>query len=106
CYSFMGLLFSAIPSEIPADAAMLSRAVRLPLGCISGIFIPIQNLPEYLKPLAFISPLTYFSDLINNTYSHNSMFAPIIDIIALFSLTVVFAITALTLNKRTLAKRL
>ncbi len=106
CYSFMGLLFSAIPSDIPADAVMLSSAVRLPLVFISGIFIPIQNLPEYLKPLAFISPLTYFSDLVNNIYSHNSIFNPIIDIIILISLTAILATTALILNKRTLTKRL
>ena len=106
CYSFMGLVFSAIPSDVPADAVMLSSAVRLPLIFVSGIFIPVQSLPHYVKPLAFISPLTYFSDLIKNAYGYSSLLSPSIDVIALLLLTIIFAVSALAANKRTLMRRL
>ena len=106
CYSFMGLLFSAIPSDIPADAVMLSSIIKLPLIFISGIFIPILDLPDYIRPLAFISPLTYFSDLINYSYGHDSLLNPLIDIAVLFFLTMIFMILALIANKRVLMKRL
>ncbi|RLE87508.1 MAG: ABC transporter permease [Thermoprotei archaeon] len=106
CYSFMGLVFSAIPSDVPADAVMLSSAVRLPLIFVSGIFIPVHSLPHYVKPLAFISPLTYFSDLIKNAYGYSSLLSPSIDVIALLLLTIIFAALALAANKRTLTRRL
>ena len=106
CYSFMGLSFSAIPSDIPADAVLLSSAVRLPIVFISGVFIPIQNLPHYIRPIAFISPLTYFSDLINYIYHNKAILNPILDIIILVLITIILAITSLTVNKTTLVKRL
>jgi len=106
CYSFMGLLFSAIPSDIPADAVMLSSAIRLPLIFISGVFVPISNLPYYIKPFAFASPLTYFSDLIKYSYYYNSIFSPLINIIILLFLTIVFMVLALITNEKTLMKRL
>jgi len=102
----MGLVFSAIPSDVPADAVMLSSAVRLPLIFVSGIFISVQSLPHYVKPLAFISPLTYFSDLIKNAYGYSSLLSPSIDVIALLLLTIIFAVSALAANKRTLMRRL
>jgi len=106
CYSFMGLLFSAIPSDIPADAVLLSTIVRLPLIFISGVFIPIQRLPCYIRPLSYISPLTYFSDLIYYVYDYSSLLNPLIDLLMLLILSIIFMILALIANKRTLIKRL
>ncbi len=106
CYSFMGLLFSAVPSNVPADAVMISSAVRLPLIFISGIFIPISDLPHYIKPFAFISPLTYFSDLINYTYGYNSLLSPLMDIVVLSFLTIMFMALAIITNRRVLMRRL
>ncbi len=106
CYSFMGLLFSAVPSDVPADAVMLSSAVRLPLIFVSGVFIPISSLPHYIKPIALISPLTYFSDLINYSYGRSSLFTPLIDVVVLSLLTIVFAASALAVNEATLVRRL
>ncbi len=106
CYSFMGLLFSAIPSDVPADAVLLSTIVRLPLVFISGVFIPIQKLPYYIRPLAYISPLTYFSDLVNFTYGYNPLLNPLLDLTILLVLTAIFMTLALAANKMTLSKRL
>ena len=106
CYSFMGLLFSAIPSDIPADAVLLSSVVRFSLIFISGVLIPIQKLPYYIRPLAYISPLTYFSDLIGYIYDYNSLLDPLVDLIVLLILTVAFIILSLTVNKATLTIRL
>ena len=106
CYSFMGLLFSAIPSDVPADAVLLSSIVRFPLIFISGIFISIQRLPYYIRPLAYISPLTYFSDLIYYVYGYNSILNPLVDFMMLLILSVIFMVLTLIANKTTLSKRL
>ena len=106
CYSFMGLLFAAIPTDIPADVVFLSSIIRLPLVFISGVFIPLQKLPYYILPLAFLSPLTYLSDLMNSIYYGTSFLNPLLDIAILLLLTVIFALLALLINKATLVKRL
>ncbi len=106
CYSFMGLLFSAIPSDVPADAVMLSTIIRLPLVFVSGVFIPIQRLPYCIRPLSYISPLTYFSDLVRYAYGCGSLLSPLVDLSMLLALLTVFMLLALATNKRTLMKRL
>lgn len=52
CFSSLGLLFSAYPSNIPATVMMISVLVRFPMTFISGIFIPIDNLPEFGKSVS------------------------------------------------------
>jgi len=106
CYSFMGLLFAAIPTDVPADVVFLSSAIRLPLVFVSGVFIPLQELPYYVLPLAFSSPLTYLSDLMKSIYYSTSFLNPSLDLVILSLLTVMFALLALITNKATLMKRL
>jgi len=106
CYSFMGLLFAAIPTDLPADVVFLSSAIRLPLVFVSGVFIPLQKLPYYILPIAFSSPLTYLSDLMKNIYYSTSFLNPSLDLAILSLLTVIFALLALIANKATLMKRL
>ena len=106
CYSFMGLLFAAIPTDVPADVVLLSSVIRLPLVFVSGVFIPLQKLPYYILPLAFSSPLTYLSDLMKNVYYSTSFLNPSLDLAVLLLLTVMFALLALITNKATLMKRL
>jgi len=106
CYSFMGLLFAAIPTDVPADVVFLSSAIRLPLVFISGVFIPLQKLPHYILPLAFSSPLTYLTDMVKSIYYGTSFLNPLLDLAILSFLTIMFAFLALITNKVTLIKRL
>lgn len=106
CYSFMGLLFSAVPSDVPADAVMMSSAVKLPLAFVSGVFVPISRLPGYARPLSLASPLTYLADLVACAYGHPHLFSPLTDLTALLAFTAFFAASAAAANERTLEKRL
>ncbi len=106
CYSFMGLLFAAIPTDVPADVVFLSSAIRLPLVFISGTFIPLRELPHYILPISFISPLTYLSDLMKYVYYGTSFLNPLLDLSILSLLTIIFALLALSINKATLMRRL
>ena len=42
---------------------MLGNLIRLPLIFVSGIFIPLADLPGWGKAVAFLSPLTYANNL-------------------------------------------
>ncbi len=106
CFSFLGLIFSSVPSDIPADAVMLASAVRLPLIFISGIFIPLSSLPSYLLGVALLSPLTYFVDLVNLSYYGRSFLSPALDVIVLATFALVFLYASIWLNRKAMLRRL
>ncbi|MHA1341530.1 MAG: ABC transporter permease, partial [Promethearchaeota archaeon] len=64
--SCLGVLISAIPTDMTSNIMTISTLIKFPLIFISGIFIPLNNLPEPLFSLSFISPVTYFVDLLNS----------------------------------------
>lgn len=64
CFAALSVLLSAYPpTDIPATAIMLSSLVKFPLVFISGIFIPVDQLPPEGTVVASTSPLTYFTDM-------------------------------------------
>lgn len=68
CFSAMAILMSSYPpTDIPADVMMLSSLVKFSLLFISGIFVPLENLPAYGRALSFVSPLTYYVDMMRHS---------------------------------------
>ncbi len=63
CFSALGSLISALPTELPTNAMMLANLIRFPLIFMSGVFLPLQELPEWAQIVSYISPLTYAVDL-------------------------------------------
>jgi ABC-2 type transport system permease protein len=85
---------------------MLSSLVKFPLVFISGVFIPVEQLPEWGRIVASFSPLTYFADL-TRQFTLKIGFYPIaIDFLMILIFTVVFLFAAIKLHERTLAKRI
>ena len=93
CFATMGTLFAAYPTESPGDIMSMLNVVRLPLIFISGIFIPLTQIPESVRFVTYLSPLTYGNDLIHAAYSGETHFSPLVDIamICLFILAFQFA---------------
>ncbi len=54
----LGLFLSAFARN-EFQAVQFIPLVVLPQAFLSGIFIPLQQLPELLRPLAYVLPLTY-----------------------------------------------
>ena len=63
CFSALGSLISALPTEMPQNIMMLANLIRFPLIFMSGVFLPLSDLPGWAQGLAYISPLTYAVDL-------------------------------------------
>ena len=57
CFSSLGLVISAPPTDNPSNIMMLSTLIKFPLIFISGIFVPIGEMGDW-KFLSYISPLT------------------------------------------------
>ena len=63
-FSMMGIMFASIPTENPGDVMMPLNFIRIPMMFISGIFIPLEQLPAVAQYAAFASPLTHALDIL------------------------------------------
>lgn len=105
CLSSLGLIFSAAPTSMPSTIMMLSALVKFPIVFISGIFIPLAQLPAWGRGIAYISPLTYFTDIARHSIQGQSYLPITIDLLALAGFTVLFIVLAMKLHQQTMPKR-
>jgi len=105
CFSSFGVLLSAPPTDVPANVMMLSSLVKFPLIFISGIFVPLERLPAWGRALAFVSPLTYFTDLMKYSLGNTRYLPVALDLIAMGAFTVFFLGAAIGLHGRSLPRR-
>ncbi|MBO3833464.1 MAG: ABC transporter permease, partial [Candidatus Brockarchaeota archaeon] len=105
-FSALGVLFSALPTDTPADVVLLSSAVKLPLIFVSGVLVPLAQLPTWILAIAAASPLTYPTDLLRRLYTGNAFFPEWVDIMMVIIFTIMFMAGALKLHEKTLSTRL
>ena len=106
CFSAIGMLLAVPPTNVPSNIMMLSSLIKFPLVFISGIFIPLQQMPSWGLALAVCSPLTYFTDLVRYSFTSANYFPVLVDIVALGVFTIVFTAGTMYLHKRTMPKRM
>ncbi len=100
CFSTMGTLFAAYPTESPGDIMSMLNLVRLPLIFVSGTFIPLATMPDVGKAVALVSPLTYGNDLLQAAYGQATYFNPLVDVAVLFAFFIAFQLVAHRLYKK------
>ncbi len=94
CFSTLGTLFAAYPTENPGDIMSMLNLVRLPLIFVSGTFIPLDTMPPVGKAISYLSPLTYGNDLIQGSYGHPTYFNPFFNIAILIFFFILFQVIA------------
>jgi ABC-2 type transport system permease protein len=84
CFSLLGLTAAVLVKEV-FEAMTLMNFFRFPILFISGVFMPLSQLPHWLKPVALASPLTYVVELLHLGVTGRSDFAnPIVPLLAIF----------------------
>jgi len=106
CFSSLGLVFSSAPTALPSNVMMLSSMIRFPIIFISGVFIPLDQLPSWGQAIAYISPLTYFTDIARSSIQGQSHLPVIIDLLALLGFTALFLTVAMKMHQKTMPKRI
>jgi len=106
CFSAIGMLLAVPPTNVPSNIMMLSSLIKFPLIFISGIFVPLEQMPAWGLVLSVFSPLTYFTDIVRYSFTGIHFFAVWIDIAALAVFTLVFTVGTMYLHKRTMPKRM
>ena len=89
-FASLGVLLSSVPSRTVGDVMMLGNVIRLPLIFVSGIFIPLQDLPQWARGIAFASPLTYCNSLMHQSVSADAYVAIPLSLVALLVFWVAF----------------
>lgn len=106
CFSAIGMLLAVPPTNVPSNIMMLSSLIKFPLVFISGIFVPLEQMPSWGLVLSVCSPLTYFTDLVRYSFTGTHFFPVWLDIAALALFTLVFTVGTMYLHKRTMPKRM
>ncbi|MFX0038939.1 MAG: ABC transporter permease [Promethearchaeota archaeon] len=100
CFS---LILSVPSTDTPGNTMVFTILIKFPLIFISPLFMPIV-----LSPIAFISPLTYFIDILNVGLGSVSVFGSLgvlFDIGILLAFGFGFLFLAFVLHGKTLERR-
>jgi ABC-2 type transport system permease protein len=89
--TFMGLFIAVSVSEI-FEAQTFSNFFRFPMIFLCGLFFPIDALPIFLRPLAYVLPLTYGVDILKGGFHASNMLPLTLDFagICLFCMVLFF----------------
>jgi ABC-2 type transport system permease protein len=98
-FSAFGIVFSARAEDIPS-AMMPVNLVRFPMLFVSGALVPLEKMPGYLQPIAYLMPLTYSVDAMRQ-----SMLGPVELRLLLGDLAAVSLFLALCLGAAIMALR-
>jgi ABC-2 type transport system permease protein len=85
--TFLGLLVAVSVREV-FEAQTLSNFFRFPMMFLCGLFLPLESLPVFLKPLAYAVPLTYGVDILRTAATGGGRMSPALDFLMLAGFSV------------------
>lgn len=98
--TFLGLFIAVSVSEV-FEAQTFSNFFRFPMIFLCGLFFPIADLPVFLRPLAYLFPLTYGVDLLRHALRQPAMLTPAVDFALLgISCGLLFACSLRNIRRR------
>ena len=106
CFASLGVLLAAPPASSPSNIMLLSNMVRLPLLFVSGVFVPIGEMPVWARWIAALSPLSYASGLIRSAFGHCPFFPVWLSLLMLVLFTVVLFLASCRFHNMGRAKGL
>jgi ABC-2 type transport system permease protein len=83
CFSCLGTLVGSMPTDAPGNVMTVLNFVRLPLLFMSGIFVPLADMPGWARGLAAVSPLTYANDLLRRSMDLPGYYPWLLDLLVL-----------------------
>jgi ABC-2 type transport system permease protein len=94
-------LFIAVSVREVFEAQTFSNFFRFPMIFLCGLFIPVQALPLYLRPLSYILPLTYGVDILKSSINHNGHLGLMVNFVVLLG----FALGLFALSIRNVKRK-
>lgn len=98
--TFLGLFIAVSVSEV-FEAQTFSNFFRFPMVFLCGLFIPISQLPIFLRPLSYAMPLTYGADLLKTAIQQSGNFSFVLNFIILLA----FSMLLFLASKRNILRK-
>jgi len=91
----MGLFISMI-SQTQQQAMFLAVFIIIPSILLSGLIFPIEAMPEFIQPVSYLLPFTYFVEIIRGLLIKGTSIADLwIDFAALLSYMLLFTLLSI-----------
>jgi ABC-2 type transport system permease protein len=98
--TFLGLFIAVSVSQV-FEAQTFSNFFRFPMLFLCGLFIPLVNLPSFIRPLSYALPLTYGADILKTAINQNGIISIPLSFIALLGFSVfLFAYSIYNVNRK------
>ena len=81
--TFLGLLIAISVSEV-FEAQTFSNFFRFPMIFLCGLFFPVASLPQFLRPISYLLPLTYGADILHGAINGANALPLALDFFVLF----------------------
>ncbi|MBE0535499.1 MAG: ABC transporter permease [Phycisphaerae bacterium] len=98
--AFLGLFIAVSVNEV-FEAQTFSNFFRFPMLFLCGLFFPVAQLPEWLRPVSYALPLTYGADLLHASVRQAGQMPPLLD----FGVLAAFCIVLFGVSLRNVKKR-
>jgi ABC-2 type transport system permease protein len=105
-FASLGVLLASPPASSPSNIMLLSNLVRLPLLFVSGIFVPIAEMPAWARWIAPLSPLSYAGALIRTAFGRPAYFPVWLSLLLLSLFTLAFFLASCRFHSKWRAKGL
>lgn len=89
--TLLGLMIAVSAKEI-FEVQTFSNFFRFPMLFLCGLFLPISSLPIFLRPLSYLLPLTYGTDMLSGSITGSNMLPPVVSVLVLLVFTVMLFI--------------
>lgn len=84
--TLLGLMIAVSAKEV-FEAQTFSNFFRFPMLFLCGLFLPVSSLPIFLRPLSYLLPLTYGTDLLSGSILGASILPPVLCVLILLAFT-------------------
>jgi ABC-2 type transport system permease protein len=98
--TLLGLMIAVSAKEV-FEAQTFSNFFRFPMLFLCGLFLPISRLPIFLRPISYLLPLTYGTDLLSGAILGTGILPPVLcALILLVFATVLFALCQYNIRRK------
>jgi ABC-2 type transport system permease protein len=75
--TLLGLLIAVSAKQV-FEAQTFSNFFRFPMLFLCGLFVPLSSLPVFVRPVSFLLPLTYGTDILNSAIAGTNFLPPLL----------------------------
>ncbi len=98
--TFLGLFVAVSVSQV-FEAQTFSNFFRFPMLFLCGLFIPVADLPVFIRPLSYILPLTYGADILKTAVNNNGVLSlPLSFLMLLLFTAFLFSYSIYNVNRK------